>query len=180
MTISPRSRDFLQSGTGFAKEVGSQSSSRIISNALPHYYGMNGRHIRLWTKSWPDGEKSLTCTQASSGPSQSFSSATGLAAPIFQSDFRLRYAFMCIAVSAVYFIHVLIYKRKTPAEVRDSLTIFIPVIGLSVWLSFTLFTADSPYNFFPLLVWHVRRVRPGPLVPKTTTPGITSPSAAFP
>ena len=70
----------------------------------------------------------------------------------FQSDFRLRYAFMCIAVSAVYFIHVLIYKRKTPAEVRASLTIFIPVIGLSVWLSFTLFTADSPYNFLPLLV----------------------------
>ncbi len=36
----------------------------------------------------------------------------------FQSDFHLRYAFMCIAVSAVYFIHVLIYKRKTPTEVR--------------------------------------------------------------
>ena len=58
---------------------------------------------------------------------------------------------MCIAVSAVYFVHVLIYKRKTPAEVRASLTIFTPVIGLSVWLSFTLFTADSPYNFLPLL-----------------------------
>ena len=75
-----------------------------------------------------------------------------LGGSFFQSDFRLRYAFMCIVVSAVYFIHVLIYKRKTPADVRVSLTIFIPVIGLSVWLSFALFTADSPFNFLPLLV----------------------------
>ena len=70
----------------------------------------------------------------------------------FQSDFRLRYAFMCIAVSAVYFVHVLIYKRKSPADVRVSLTIFIPVISLSVWLSFALFTAESSFNFLPLLV----------------------------
>lgn len=59
---------------------------------------------------------------------------------------------MCIAVSAVYFVHVLIYKRKTPADVRVSLTIFIPVISLSVWLSFALFTAESSFNFLPLLV----------------------------
>ena len=70
----------------------------------------------------------------------------------FQSDFRLRYAFMCIAVSAVYFIHLLIYKRKSPSDVLTSLAIFTPVIGLAVWLSFALFTADSPFNFLPLLV----------------------------
>ncbi len=72
--------------------------------------------------------------------------------PFFQSDFRLRYAFMCIAVSAIYFIHLLIYKRKRPPDVLISLAIFTPVIGLAVWLSFALFTADSPFNFLPLLV----------------------------
>ncbi len=75
-----------------------------------------------------------------------------LGGSVFQSDFRLRYAFMCIAVSAVYFIHVLIYKRKSPSDVRASLTIFIPVIGMGAWLSFALFTADSAYNFLPILI----------------------------
>ena len=75
-----------------------------------------------------------------------------LGGSLFQSDFRIRYAFMCIAASAVYFIHVLIYKHKTPTEVLVSLTIFTPVIALSVWLSFALFTADAPFNFLPLLV----------------------------
>ncbi len=75
-----------------------------------------------------------------------------LGGSVFQSDFRLRYAFMCIAVSAVYFIHVLIYKRKSPSDVSASLTIFIPVIGMGAWLSFALFTADSAYNFLPILI----------------------------
>ncbi len=72
--------------------------------------------------------------------------------PFFQSDSRLRYAFMCIAVSAVYFIHLLIYKRKSSSDVLISLAIFTPVIGLAVWLTFALFTAESPFYFLPLLV----------------------------
>jgi hypothetical protein len=75
-----------------------------------------------------------------------------LGGSIFQADFRLRYAFMCIAVSGVYFIHVLIYKRKSPSDVKASLTIFIPVIGIGTWFSFSFFTAESAYNFLPILL----------------------------
>ncbi len=87
----------------------------------------------------------------------------------FLNDFRLRYAFMCIAVSAVYFLQVLVYKRKSPSDVLTSLAIFIPVIGVSVWLSFSLFSADASSNFVPILVgmffafgldlWVARRIR---------------------
>lgn len=50
--------------------------------SIAHNNLTNGRLIRKWTESLPDGEKYLTCTQASSGPSQSFSWVTGLAALI--------------------------------------------------------------------------------------------------
>ncbi len=69
-----------------------------------------------------------------------------------QSDFRLRYAYMCIAVSAISFTHELIYKRKSPRDVLVSVAIFVPIIGISVWLSFALFDAFSTLNFVPLLV----------------------------
>ena len=75
-----------------------------------------------------------------------------LGGPFFQTDFRLRYSFMCIAVSLISFTHELIYKRKSLRDVQVSLAIFTPVIGLSVWLSFALFDAASSLNFLPLLV----------------------------
>ena len=75
-----------------------------------------------------------------------------LGGPFFQSDFRLRYSYMCIAVSAVSFTHELVYNRKTPREVLISVIIFTPIIGLSVLLSFALFDAASTLNFLPLLV----------------------------
>ncbi len=75
-----------------------------------------------------------------------------LGGPFFQTDFRLRYSFMCIAVSLISFTHELIYKRKSLRDVQVSLAIFTPVIGLSIWLSFALFDAASSLNFLPLLV----------------------------
>ena len=75
-----------------------------------------------------------------------------LGGPYFQSDFRLRYSYMCIAVSAISFTHELIYKRKSPRDVLVSVAIFVPIIGISVWLSFALFDAFSTLNFVPLLV----------------------------
>lgn len=75
-----------------------------------------------------------------------------LGGPFFQSDFRLRYSYMCIAVSAISFTHELVYKRKIPRDVLVSVVIFVPVIGISVWVSFALFDAFSTFNFIPLLV----------------------------
>ena len=96
-----------------------------------------------------------------------------LGGSLFQSDFRLRYAFMCIAASAVYFIHVLIYKHKTPAEVLVSLTVFTPVIALSVWLSLRPVHRRRPLQLPPPPPRHVRRIRHRPLGPQKTTPAIT-------
>lgn len=75
-----------------------------------------------------------------------------IGAPYFGSDFRLRFTFICIAASSISFAHELIYKRKSLAEVRVSVAIFAPLIGLGAWVSLTFFDAGSTLGFLPLLV----------------------------
>lgn len=73
-------------------------------------------------------------------------------ASYFQSDFRLRLVFICIAAAIVAFPHQLIYKRQTLGEMLVSMVIMVPVAVVGVWISFAFFDADATLGFLPILV----------------------------
>ena len=75
-----------------------------------------------------------------------------IGAPYFQSDFRLRHAFIWIAAAAVSFPHQLIYKRQSLGDLLVLLGIMAPAVVLGIWLSFALFDADAALGFLPQLV----------------------------
>ena len=74
-----------------------------------------------------------------------------LGAPYFQSDFRLRFSFICIAAFVVSSMHDLIYKRKRLNDLLVTLGIVVVAIALGIWMSFAFFDADSALNFLPIL-----------------------------
>ena len=74
-----------------------------------------------------------------------------LGAPYFQSDFRLRFSFICIAAFVVLSTHELIYNRKSLADLLVTLGIVVVAIALGIWMSFVFFDAESALNFLPIL-----------------------------
>ena len=75
-----------------------------------------------------------------------------IGAPDFQSDFRLRFTFICIAAGAVAFMHELIYKRQSLGDMLVTVGIMAPAVVIGVWLSFAFFEADAALGFLPQLV----------------------------
>ena len=73
-------------------------------------------------------------------------------APYFESDFRVRFSFICIATFAASFIHELIYKRKSLGDLLFTLGIFAAMFVIGAWLSFASFDADAALGFLPILV----------------------------
>ena len=69
----------------------------------------------------------------------------------FQSDFRLRFAFIWFAASAVSFAHQLIYKRQSLGDMLVTVGIMAPAVVIGVWLSFAFFEADATLGFLPQL-----------------------------
>ena len=78
-----------------------------------------------------------------------------IGASYFQSDFRLRFTFICIAGFAVSFMHELIYKRKKLGDLLVTLVIVAVAIVVGVWMSFAFFDADAALGFLPILAWAI-------------------------
>ena len=74
-----------------------------------------------------------------------------IGAPYFQSDFRLRFAFIWFAASAVSFAHQLIYKRQSLGDMLVMVGIMAPAVVIGVWLSFAFFEAHATLAFLPQL-----------------------------
>ena len=72
-----------------------------------------------------------------------------IGAPYFQSDYRLRFAFILIATSAISFAHQLIYKRQNLRDLLVSLAIMAPAVVIGMWLSFSLFDSKAALGFLP-------------------------------
>ena len=72
-----------------------------------------------------------------------------IGAPYFQSDYRLRFAFVLIATSAISFAHQLIYKRQNLRDLLVSLAIMAPAVVIGMWLSFALFDSKAALGFLP-------------------------------
>ncbi len=70
----------------------------------------------------------------------------------FQSDFRLRFAFIWFAALAVSFPHQLIYKQQSLGDMLVMVGIMAPAVVIGVWLSFAFFEADAPLGFLPQLI----------------------------
>ena len=70
----------------------------------------------------------------------------------FGSDERLGSIFTMIAIFAVAYAYVLIYKRTSPRDVLLSLGIAAAGFGAGIWISFAYLDADSRLSALPILV----------------------------